>query len=272
MRRRATRWYSRAPGAARAHARSLEVFNSAAIRRLATPAFPRSRRALARCGRGAYARLGQAQSHDVLVECGVARQSASSRAPSPQFAEPSWAAPLDVDAEIAAIPEAARVRGLLIAPMLADLKKRGWNKPLPRERYVGFNLYPLREHARLLVDTCQMLFPDKPVRESLRKLGRAAPSAFGSSTLGKVTLGAAEGVQDIVSAFAKGYELNLQPGRAVVTESHRRSVIVSMQDVHYFIDSHHVGAFEGALKRAGLKGQVLIARRGRAAADFLLQW
>ncbi len=198
--------------------------------------------------------------------------SVSSRAPSPQFVEPPWGEPLDAEAEIAAIPEAAQVRGLLIAPMLADLKKRGWQKPLPRERYVGFNLYPLREHARLLVDTCHCAFSDKPLREALRKVGRAAPAAFGSSTLGKVTLGAAEGVHDIVTAFAKGYELNMQPGRAVVTESHRRHMIVSLSDVHYFLDSHHIGAFEGALKRAGVKGRVTIAPRGVAAAELLLQW
>lgn len=198
--------------------------------------------------------------------------SRSTRAPSPRFIEPPWAESLDAESEIAAIPETSQVRGLLIAPMLADLKKRGWKKPLPRERYVGFNLYPLREHARLLVDTCQMLFPDKPLRESLRKVGRAAPAAFSASTLGKVTLGAAEGVHDIVTAFAKGYELNMQPGRAVVTEMNRRSMIVSLDDVHYFIDSHHIGAFEGALKRAGVRGQVLIARRARGAAELLLQW
>jgi len=202
----------------------------------------------------------------------VSRHSTSSRAPSPRFIEPPWAELLDAETEIAAIPEDAQVRGLLMAPMIADLKKRGGNKSLPRERYVGFNLYPLREHARLLVDTCHMLFPDKPLREGLRKLGRAAPSTFGASVLGKVTLGAAEGIHDIVSAFAKGYELNLQPGRAVVTESHRRRMIVSLDDIHHFIDSHHVGAFEGALKRAGVHGHVSIARRGPAAAELLLQW
>jgi uncharacterized protein (TIGR02265 family) len=117
-----------------------------------------------------------------------------------------------------------------------------------------------------------MLFPEKPLREALRKIGRAAPSTFGSSVLGKVTLGDAEGIHDIVSAFAKGYELNMQPGRAVVTESHRRRMIVSLDDLHYFIDSHHVGAFEGALKRAGVQGHVSIARRGRGAAELELQW
>jgi uncharacterized protein (TIGR02265 family) len=189
-----------------------------------------------------------------------------------RFIEPPWAEPLDAEAEIAAIPASAQVRGMLTAPMVADLKKRGWKRPLPRERYVSFNLYPLREHARLLVDTCRELFPDRSLREGLRKLGRAAPTAFGSSTLGKVTLGVAEGVHDIVAAFAKAYELNLQPGRATIVETGPRRMIVSIEDLYYFLDSHHVGSFEGAMKRAGVKGRVLIAPRGRASADLLLQW
>jgi uncharacterized protein (TIGR02265 family) len=189
-----------------------------------------------------------------------------------RFVEPPWTAPLDAETELRALPQAAQVRGLLIAPMLANAKKRGTTPAGSRERYLSFNLYPLREHARLLVDTCQATFPELSLRQGLRKLGRGASDAFGASTLGKVTLGAAQGVHDIVTAFAKGYELNLQPGRACVVESGPRRLIVSLDDVHYFLDSHHVGAFEGVLKRAGIRGRVLIAPRGRAAADLLLEW
>lgn len=189
-----------------------------------------------------------------------------------RFVEPPWTAPLDAETELRALPPSAQVRGVMIAPMLANAKKHPTTASLPRERYLSFTLYPLREHARLLVDSCQALFPELPLRQGLRKLGRGASDAFGSSTLGKVTLGAAQGVHDIVAAFAKGYELNLQPGRACVVESGPRRVVVGLDDIHYFLDSHHVGAFEGVLKRAGVRGRVSIARRGRAAADLLLEW
>ena len=55
-------------------------------------------------------------------------------------------------------------------------------------------------------------------------------------------------------------------------ESTRRRSVVRLEDIHYFLDSHHVGTFEGALKFAKVEGRVLIARRGRAAADLLLEW
>ena len=188
------------------------------------------------------------------------------------FEEPPWTAPLDAEVEIRALPPTAQVRGVMIAPMFAAAKKRGTAASTARERYLSFTLYPLHEHVRLLVDSCEASFPELPLRQGLRKLGRGASDAFGASTLGKVTLGAAQGVHDIVTAFAKGYELNLQPGRASVIESGPRRIVVSLEEVHYFLDSHHVGAFEGVLKRAGVRGRVSIARRGRAAADLLLAW
>jgi len=199
----------------------------------------------------------------------VADRTASEGFDLARFIEPPWSRPLDAELAIRAIPETAQVRGLLIAPMVAEAKKRG---PLPRERYLSFNLYPLREHAQLLVDTSRARFADLPLREALRRLGRGAHDAFGASTLGKVTLAAADGIHDVIAAFAKGYELNLQPGRAEVVDRGAQHMIVRLDEVHYFVDSHHVGAFEGALGRAGVRGRVRIAAHGRTAADFLLQW
>lgn len=156
--------------------------------------------------------------------------------------------------------------------MIAEAKRRGVTRPAPRERYIAFNLYPLREHARVLIDHCQDLYPDLTLRAALRKIGRAAPAAFLTSTIGKVTLAPAEGVPDIVSAFCKGYELSLEPGEAQVVEQGARRMVVGMREVYYFLDSHHVGAFEGALKHAGVRGKVSIAVHSQASADFLLEW
>jgi hypothetical protein len=49
-------------------------------------------------------------------------------------------------------------------------------------------------------------------------------------------------------------------------------MIVSLDDIPYFLDSHHVGVFEGTLKYAGVKGRVRIATRSYDSADLLLEW
>jgi uncharacterized protein (TIGR02265 family) len=189
-----------------------------------------------------------------------------------RFAEPLWMAPLDCDAALAAIPATATISGMFIAPLVAEAKRLGVVLPSARERYLPFQFYPLIEHARVLLETCSRVYPNVPVRFALRKLGRGAPKALVTSTLGKVVLGSAEGVHEVVDAMAKAYPLNARPSRVTVIERGPGRVVVRLEELHYFLDSHHVGAFEGAMKYAGAEGRVLVASRSSAAADFLLEW
>lgn len=195
-----------------------------------------------------------------------------SGSPGAPFLPPRWDAPLDREAELAAIPETATISGMFLAPLVNEAQKRGVVLRSARERYVGFTFYPLREHARLLLEVCDRLYPDRPVRQILRKLGRGAPNALLASTLGKVVLGSVEGPHDVIAAMAKAYPLNARPSKVTVLESARGRSVVRLEDIFYFLDSHHVGAFEGVLNFAKVEGQVLIAKRGRASADLLLEW
>jgi len=188
------------------------------------------------------------------------------------FVEPPWNAPLDAEAMIASIPEVATISGMFLMPLALEAKRRGVALPSARERYVAFQAYPLREHARLLVETCRLLHGGRPLRQVLRKLGRGAPQALVASTLGKVVLGSVEGVHDVVRAMVKAYPLNLRPCHLAVLEASPGRAVVRLEDLHYFLDSHHVGAFEGVLRYAGVSGGVRIAKRGPAAADLLLEW
>lgn len=194
------------------------------------------------------------------------------RESSPRFVEPPWQAPLEAEAEIRDIPESATISGMFLAPLALEAKRHGFTLPSARDRYVPFTFYPLREHCRLLVETCERLFGDRPLRQGLRKLGRGAPAALVASTLGKVVLGSAEGVDQIISAMAKAYPLNARPSKVTVLETRPGRAVVRLEEVHYFIDSHHVGTFEGVLKYAGVTGHVLIASKGKTSADLLLEW
>jgi uncharacterized protein (TIGR02265 family) len=188
------------------------------------------------------------------------------------FLEPPWDARLDEAAALEAIPEGASISGMFIEPLVVEAKRLGFTLPSARDRYIPYKFYPLVEHARLLLETCERIYSDKPRRQALRKLGRGAPRALVASTLGRVVLGSVEGAQAIVDAMAKAYPLNARPSKVNILESKPGRCVVRLEDIHYFLDSHHVGTFEGALKFAGVRGRVLIAARGRGAADFLLEW
>jgi uncharacterized protein (TIGR02265 family) len=188
------------------------------------------------------------------------------------FVEPTWSTPLDVPQLLRAIPETATISGMFMEPLAEAARRKG--KPLPsaRERYVPFRFYPLREHSQLLVEMCQKHYHPMPLRQALRKLGRAAPDALVASTIGKVMLNSATGVEDMIRALIKTYPLNLRPGRLDMIENGPHHAILRLEEIHYFLDSHHVGTFEGIMRFAGKQGTVRICSYSTTAADFLCEW
>lgn len=191
---------------------------------------------------------------------------------APAFVEPPWNEPLDAAQVLGEIPESATIAGMFFLALADGAERRQVQVALPRPRYVPFSFYPVREFAPLLVTAAGLFYPQSSLREGLRRIGTAGPLAFLDSTLGRVTLGASEGVHATVSAIAKTYSINTRPSRCTVLETQPRAMILALDDVCYFLDSHHVGVFEGTLEHAGVQGRVLIRRRSTTAADLRLEW
>jgi len=188
------------------------------------------------------------------------------------FHDPPWSAPLDVAACLAAIPDDATVKGLFLLPMVAEAQRLGVVLPGARERYLPFSDYPLTEHATLLVEAARVLFPDASMREGLRKLGRAAQRAFRETTIGKVIWSTAEHLHGALDSVAKGYALTSFPSRVAVVEKGPGVAHVRFEEVHYFIDSHHVGIFEGVMRACGVRGSVRVRLDSPSSGEFLLTW
>jgi uncharacterized protein (TIGR02265 family) len=189
------------------------------------------------------------------------------------FVEPNWTAPLDGQKVLLSIPESATITGMFLEPLAKEARRKQVKLPSARDRYVAFRFYPLREHVRLLIEACALFYPDRPFRLALRSLGRAAPAALLTSTLGRASVGSAQGTMAIIEAMAKSYPVNLPGSNVLLLEHSRRECIVRMQGVPYFLDSHHVGAFEGVLRYAGVSaGPVLLHARSPSDADILCRW
>lgn len=192
--------------------------------------------------------------------------------PDSAFVDPPWDAPLDTERALAAIPASAAIAGMFFLALADGAERRQVQLELPRPRYLPFGFYPVREFAPLLLQAASSFYPQALLRQGLRRIGMAAPTAFLGSTLGRVTLGASEGVQATVTAIAKTYGINTRPSRCAVTEVAARRIVISLDEVHYFLDSHHVGVFEGTLEHAGVDGRVRLHRRSETAGDLLLEW
>lgn len=172
------------------------------------------------------------------------------------------------------MPATTTISGMFLEASVSAARKA--RLPLSAEwaqqQYKTFRFYPMRDFARLLAELAPLMFGDMPIRQALRVMGRTAPGVLMGSTVGKVVLGSAEGVHEIIATVTKTYPINLKPSSAEIVESGERSVVVRLVDVHYFMDCHHVGVMEGTLRHAGVRGSVRIRRLGPGAMDYLLAW
>lgn len=170
------------------------------------------------------------------------------------------------------MPADATIAGMFFLALRDGAQRRQLQLAALRPRYLPFGFYPVREFARMLVEAAPRFHPNASLRQGLRLIGRVGPTALLSSMLGKVTLGAAEGVHAAVTAVAKTYCVNVRPSRCEVLSTTPRSLVIALRDVPHFLDCHHVGVFEGCLEYAGAQGAVRICSHGDRDADLLLEW
>lgn len=189
-----------------------------------------------------------------------------------RFRAPDMRAPLVRELEIARIPESATISGMFLMPMAAEAERRGLALPSARQRYTRFNFYPLREHVQLMFEAAAAFFPDAPTRKAMRKLGRGAAPALLQSMLGKIVLATAVSPLDALEAMSKAYGINLRPGEARVVEHGQGFAILELREIHYLLDSNHVGAMEGLLRPLGLVPEVRIHELGPSHAELLVSW
>lgn len=192
--------------------------------------------------------------------------------PSSAWDDPPWAHPLDPAARLRAIPADATITGIFLSGVRDLARSSDVTLEAARPSYVAFKHYPLREHAELMVECAAKVFPALPLRQSLRKMGRGGAGVLIASHVGRVVFGSVEGPLELVRAMARSYGLHVKPGQAEAEPDGERRIVVRMRDIHYFLDSHHVGVFEGVLRHARVQATIQLRARSPADADFLLSW
>ena len=188
------------------------------------------------------------------------------------FIDPAWDAPIDIAAELRRIPDSAKQKGMFLIPMVAEAKRRGLALPHARERYVPFQDYPLREHAQLLAECAEGFFPKEPMRQALRRLGRAAHKVFVESTVGKVVWAPVNDPYSALEALFKSYAISV-PGCSIqVTSRSGNSATIRFDRVYYFLDCHHIGCLESAVRAFGGTPRVKIKADTATSGEFLCEW
>jgi hypothetical protein len=72
--------------------------------------------------------------------------------------------------------------------------------------------------------------------------------------------------------MAKSYAVNVPGSEVKVVDAAAKHCLLQVRSLPYFLDCHHVGAFEGVLRYAGVEGQVRLRMLSPQDADFLVTW
>lgn len=174
------------------------------------------------------------------------------------FHAPDFDEPLDVPARLRATPPEATVKGMFIEAPIAVAFRLSGQRPGRRE-YIPFKDYPVAEHNQVLVACAMAGYPDVPLREGLRRLGRDALRTFLESLAGRVVFAAAgRNFDAALGLVAKSYGITGPVGTATVTERTPDAAVIQLRRCYNFPDCYHVGVFEAAMDHFREAGEVLI--------------
>jgi uncharacterized protein (TIGR02265 family) len=194
------------------------------------------------------------------------------------YLEPPWDAPFDTEAYLRTVPQGALIKGLFGATVMAAAKQRGITLAnAAAEKYLPFKDYPLVGHNRLLIEAATTFWPEIPLRQGLRKIGRAAVGSLLETTFGKALLGGLtqpDTVKIALTSLARAYATTLSKPTPVVdvVETGDRSVLMRVRDAWVFLDSQQIGIIEGLCRLCGTRATVRLAIDGPANAELVCEW
>jgi len=187
------------------------------------------------------------------------------------FSEPRWNDPVDVDAAIRACPESMQLNGIMSMALVGAAATVGKTLPSALPRFLPFQPYPLSDHMRLLGEAAAALYPSDPLRIAFRRFGRGVRNVVSATAYGRVAFGRQLNARDTVSALTRCYRVML--GSHVDGVLHdERCADVEMRDIHYFLDSLHVGTVEGIFIGSAIKPRVLVKMHNATNATFRIRW
>ena len=191
------------------------------------------------------------------------------------FVDVDWDAPLDVDAQVQAIPLDRVIKGMSFNAVLDAVARQG-REPLAMRRAPGFKDLPMRDFLALLVTAQRTAYPDMPPRRALRAIGHDHFRGLLDTMIFRVIfagIGNAFGVERALRLAPRAYNVPAKHERVSILEVEEGHMVLSYDDVWAFPDCFHIGIVEGALEVLGaVTDGVRVRRRGVAAVDLEFRW
>jgi len=198
----------------------------------------------------------------------------------PESLGPSLHQMIDVERYLKACPLEESTQGTFLQYIRDEVVKRTGKAParlfegLPRDRWLPFLKYPLRELMHLVLNAAHILHPKEPLAEGLRRVGWFAYPSFAATMAGRVVLYAfGETLEDVVRSVPKAYAICVPDAQATLTAQKERHFRLEFRGVHCFVDTYHRGVLEGAIWSHGFEPVVEVTAGARICdADMVADW
>jgi uncharacterized protein (TIGR02265 family) len=178
--------------------------------------------------------------------------------------------PLFLEERLQVIPTDFVLRGMFFQPLVEAAQRV---QPGFVETYSALTNYPMSEFLLLAVQVAEIVYPEIPPREALRRLGRLHLRAFTQYAVGRVLLASAGGfIETALSLIPRTYELLVSGTTATIKGLNSFSAVISLRHCWGFPEYYQVGVFEGIFDAFQVEGEVLVKSHSFSDVDLALSW
>jgi uncharacterized protein (TIGR02265 family) len=186
---------------------------------------------------------------------------------------------LNVEDHIRLLAPKAACKGLFFNDPIARLRRA---KPdhvllsqdgIASRRYLPFFDYPYADLMRILAGTAGAVYPELPLGEGLRRLGRTGYEALLESQVGKVIFGIfGRNFESVVKTGARGWAVSINFGKVDVEVVGPNHVRYHFENLPGFLETYQVGIVEGAMNVCGVRGEIGVHLKDLANGSFDIRW
>jgi len=154
-----------------------------------------------------------------------------------------------------------------------DFEREHGGSPYPRRQYIPFKSYPVSDYCALVDEVATYSLPHLTMAEARRQIGLHIYPAFAETMVGTALFAVAgHDFQRVLTLGSRAYEVSVDPCMVEVSQPRPGQAFVRLRDIWSYVDTLHLGIWQGAMKRCGVRGQIEVHSLSRCDADFSIYW
>lgn len=185
---------------------------------------------------------------------------------------------VDAEARILRVPPDHVIKGLF-CQSLVDLLEDEWPAvrsrllaPPDGGRYQPFRDYPQRDYCRIALAAAERTFPEDPLSEAARRLGRQDLTVFASSPMGRALFEPSAGLAEIFRRLPQLYGMVVDGGAIETRVLGERCAQVIFTDYHGWVDCYTVGTIEGIVQHYEGSPRIRVTLHSTVDAEYEVCW